>query len=127
MIATIRDDDKEEALPILREFAQKHYEIYATKGTCRYLQEHGVEAKPVRTISEPSPNITDLLRSGEVNLVLNTPSKGSDHMRDGFQIRRCAVEASVPCLTSLDTAKALLLSMEYTDHYEDTIVDITEI
>ena len=127
MIATIRDDDKEEALPILREFAQKHYEIYATKGTCRYLQEHGVEAKPVRTISESSPNITDLLRSGEVNLVLNTPSKGSDHMRDGFQIRRCAVEASVPCLTSLDTAKALLLSMEYTDHYEDTIVDITEI
>ena len=127
MIATIRDEDKEEALPILREFGRRHYEIYATKGTCKFLNEHGVKAELVNTISGDSPNIADLLRSGEVNLVINTPSKGSDHQRDGFRIRRCAVEASVPCLTSLDTAKALLISMDCSEHYEDDIVDITRI
>ncbi|MDY4976371.1 MAG: carbamoyl-phosphate synthase large subunit, partial [Clostridia bacterium] len=125
--ATIRDEDKEEALPILREFGRRHYEIYATKGTCKFLNEHGVKAELVNTISGDSPNIADLLRSGEVNLVINTPSKGSDHQRDGFRIRRCAVEASVPCLTSLDTAKALLISMGCSEHYEDDIVDITRI
>lgn len=127
MIATIRDEDKEEALPILREFVRRRYEIYATEGTCRFLNDNGIKANLVNTISGDSPNITDLLRSGEVNLVINTPSKGSDHQRDGFQIRRCAVEASVPCLTSLDTAKAMLISMDYSEHYEDQIVDITKI
>lgn len=127
MIVTIRDEDKEEALPIIKKFAEKNYEIYATQGTCKFLNDNNVAAKHVNTISEPSPNITDLLRSGEVNLVINTPSKGSDHQRDGFRIRRCAVEASVPCLTSLDTAKALLISMDYTEHYEKQIVDITKI
>lgn len=127
MVVTVRDEDKEEVVPIVREFVKRNYEIYATKGTCKFLNDRGISAKHVNTISEGTPNITDLLRSGEVNLVINTPSKGSDHERDGFRIRRCAVEASVPCLTSLDTAKALLISMDYTESYEEHIVDITKI
>ncbi len=127
MVATIRDEDKEEALPVIKKFVERNYEVYATKGTCKFLNDHGIAAKHVNTISEGSPNITDLLRSGEVNLVINTPSKGSDNERDGFRIRRCSVEASVPCLTSLDTAEALLISMDYTENYEEHIVDITKI
>ncbi len=127
MVATIRDEDKEEALPIIKQFVERNYEVYATKGTCKFLNENGIAAKHVNTISEGAPNITDLLRSGEVNLVINTPSKGSDHHRDGFKIRRCSVEASVPCLTSLDTAEALLISMDYTENYEEHVVDITKI
>ena len=78
-------------------------------------------------ISELSPNIYDLVSTGEISLIINTPTKGSQQNRDGFKIRRCAVERSIPCLTSLDTAKALLLSLKYDVPYDENIVDITEI
>ena len=127
LIATVRDEDKEELTQIVRDFQDEGFEIYATEGTCNYLNQQGVKAVKVNRISELSPNIYDLVSTGEISLIINTPTKGSQQNRDGFKIRRCAVERSIPCLTSLDTAKALLLSLKYDVPYDENIIDITEI
>jgi carbamoyl-phosphate synthase large subunit len=108
IIATIADKDKEEALPILREFAALGFRIVATSGTARFLNERNVPAQAVRKIEEGSPNLVDLIRQNGANMVINTLTKGREPQRDGFRIRREAVEHGIPCLTSLDTARAML-------------------
>jgi carbamoyl-phosphate synthase large subunit len=111
LLATIADSDKAEALPILREFFALGFKIVATDGTARFLRESGVPAERVNKISEGSPNPIDLIYGGQVSLLVNTISKDKRIEREGAEIRRASVERSVPCLTSLDTARALLLAV----------------
>jgi carbamoyl-phosphate synthase large subunit len=111
LIATIADRDKEEAGELIRELAELGFRVYATRGTQQYLEKIGVAATPVKKISEGSPNIIDLVRSGEIHLVLNTLSPERNPEREGARIRRASVEHSIPCLTSLDTARALLFAL----------------
>ncbi|MFZ5633140.1 MAG: carbamoyl-phosphate synthase large subunit [Bacillota bacterium] len=108
VLATIADKDKEEALPLIRGLHGMGFRICATGGTAAFLREAGIPVEKVNKIREASPNIADLIRSGKINLVLNTLTKGKAPERDGFQIRRAAVEYGVPCLTSMDTAMATL-------------------
>ncbi len=112
LIATIADHDKEEAVPILREFVRIGYEVYATDGTARYLSEQGITASKINKIHEGSPHMLDLIRRGDIDLLINTLSTNKLVERESVQIRRTSVESGVPCLTSLDTARALLLSIE---------------
>lgn len=107
VVATIADKDKEEAFPILKEFSEMGFRIVATEGTALALQENGVKAELVKKISEGSPNIIDLIRSGEVDFVVNTLTHARKPFSDGFQIRRAAVELNIPCLTSLDTLRVV--------------------
>lgn len=108
ILVTIADRDKEEALPIIKEFAVMGFKIIGTKGTALYLKEKGIEAETINKLSEGSPHVIDIIREDQVNLVINTLTKGKAPARDGFQIRRNAVEMGIPCLTSLDTTKAIL-------------------
>lgn len=112
LIATIADHDKNESLPILMGFRDLGYSIYATAGTARFLNEHGVEAHPVLKIREGSPNLVDLIRGGEINLMINTLSTDKRSELEAAHIRRATVEVGVNCLTSLDTARALLRALE---------------
>ncbi len=127
LIMTVKDSDKEEAAETGRRFAALGYEIYATEGTARALQEHGIPAKEIRKIEQESPNIMDLILSHKIDLVINTPTQGRDKTRDGFLIRRVSIETGVTCFTSLDTANALLTSMENEDPQDLTLVDIAKI
>jgi len=127
LVATVNDHDKEELSEIAARFAQRGFEIYATGGTCKSLREKGIDATEINKINEESPHILDLIQSGEVDFVINTPTKGRNQNRDGFKIRRCAVERSIPCLTSLDTAKAMLLSISSIGQEEISVVNIAEI
>ncbi len=111
LIATIADRDKEEAGELVRAFAELGFRIYATAGTQRHLASIGVDSTPVKKIHEGSPNIVDLIQSGEIHLVLNTLSPERNPEREGARIRRASVELSIPCLTSLDTARALLFAL----------------
>ncbi len=127
MLITVRDTDKEEVCRIAKDFEDYGFGIYATGGTCTYLQSQGVRARRVNKIAEGSPDILDLIGGGGVDLVVNTPTRGRQHNRDGFKIRRTSVERSVPCMTSLDTAKALLTAIKQKDAGELGIVDISTI
>lgn len=118
VLATIADKDKKEALPVLRGLSNLGFRICATGGTAAFLQEAGLPVERVNKVREGSPNIADLIQSGKVNLVVNTLTKGKAPERDGFQIRRVAVEYGVPCLTSLDTAWALLEVMIFINEGE---------
>jgi len=111
LIATIADRDKKEAGELIREFARLGFRIYATQGTQRYLRRIGVEAVSIKKIREGTPSIVDLIRSGQIHLVLNTLSPERNPEREGARIRRASVEHAIPCLTSLDTARALLLAL----------------
>jgi len=108
MIATIADRDKQEALNIIKGFAALGFKIYATQGTADFLNRNGVKAEAVKKISEGSPNLLDLIYSGRIDLLVNTISPDKRIEREGAMIRRASVEHGIPCLTSLDTAKALL-------------------
>ena len=116
ILLTVRDSDKPELLPIAEDFAAMGYELYATGKTANYLNRHGVPTNAVRKMREPSPNLMDLIEGGTIQLIVNTPTKGRDAQRDGFQIRRKAVERSIPCLTSLDTAGAVVRSLKLGKH-----------
>lgn len=111
MIATVADEDKDEALPIIQSFATSGYKVYATGGTAKFLNANGVEAHEVKKISEGSPNLVDLIRSGKIDLLINTISKDKKIEREGSIIRRASVEHGIPCLTSLDTARALFYAL----------------
>lgn len=113
ILATIADKDKEEAMPIIRGLADLGYEIMATQGTANFLERNVIPVKRVRKVGEGSPHIIDLLRNGEINLVLNTLTKGKIPERDGFRIRRAAAEHNVYCLTSLDTAREIFRVLQY--------------
>ncbi|WNQ13542.1 carbamoyl-phosphate synthase large subunit [Paenibacillus aurantius] len=108
IIATVADKDKEEAIEILRGFDELGYKIVATGGTAQALEQAGLRVNQVNKLSEGSPNILDLIRNGEAHFVVNTLTKGKAPERDGFRIRREAVENGIVCMTSLDTVRALL-------------------
>lgn len=107
IVATIADKDKKEAVEILRGFADLGFKLVATEGTHTVLKEAGIEAEMVKKLKEGSPNIVDLIKDGNVDLIVNTLTHGRVQFSDGFNIRRAAVELNVPCLTSLDTLKVL--------------------
>ena len=108
ILMTVADRDKEEAVRLAKGFIDLGYHIMATGGTGRYFTEHGVDCKVVNKISEGNPNCADCIREGKVDLMLNTLTYGKKPEREGFQLRRLAVEMGVPCLTSLDTAREVL-------------------
>ncbi|MDD4263663.1 MAG: carbamoyl-phosphate synthase large subunit [Firmicutes bacterium] len=107
ILFTIADKDKEEILPLAKGFFDLGYDILATTGTAAYLNVHGVKAKRVNKLFEGSPSIVDLLLKGDIDLIVNTISRGNTSRKEGFEIRRHAAEKGIPCLTSIDTAKAL--------------------
>lgn len=108
ILATIKPHDKQEFVPIAKGFEEIGYNFMATEGTAKMLSENSIQVMQVKKISEGVPNILDMIRSGMIDFVINTPTKGNDSKRDGFRIRRAAIESSVEVLTSLDTVKALL-------------------
>jgi len=115
-------------LPLAEEFEKLGFELWATGKTARMLNMHGVATNAVKKIDEGSPNLIDLIQSGKINLVINTPTKGRKPERDGFKIRRKAVEISIPCLTSIDTAKAVLECIKLNKEEKDlSVVDIGDI
>ncbi len=111
MIATIAEQDKEEAVAVVRGFAEIGYSVYATSGTSAFLRSRGIDCQSVLKIHEGSPNLLDLVRARKVDLLVNTVSTDKRSEREALQIRRTSVEVGVPCLTSLDTAKALLMAL----------------
>ncbi len=127
MIITVKDEDKQEVIDIARRFQKLGYRIYATRSTARVLNENGVEAIRTNKIEQPSPNLMDLILGHKIDLVIDTPSQGVDKARDGFIIRRNAIETGVNVLTSLDTAAALVTSLENTDVKKLTLIDIATI
>ena len=127
MIMTVRDEDKGEAVEIGRRFEALGYRIFATRGTADALKEGGVKAIPVNKIEQESPNLMDLILGHEIDLVIDTPPQGADHARDGFVIRRNAIETGVNVLTAMDTARALVTSLENTDIRQLTLIDIAKV
>ncbi|MFI3177047.1 MAG: carbamoyl-phosphate synthase large subunit [Eubacteriales bacterium] len=127
VIITVKDADKGEAIEIGRRFEQLGYTVYATRSTAVALQEAGVKARKVNKINQESPTVMDLILGHKIDLVIDTPTQGRDKSRDGFLIRRTAIETGVNCLTSLDTAKALLTSLEHANKEELTLVDIASV
>ena len=127
MIMTVKDADKPEAVGVAKRFEALGYKIYATRSTAKYLQEHGVNALRVNKISQESPNVMDLILGHKIDLVIDTPTQGNgDKSRDGFLIRRNAIETGVYCITAMDTANALATSLEHA-HEELTLVDIAKV
>ncbi|WP_312442199.1 carbamoyl-phosphate synthase large subunit [Lacrimispora sp.] len=126
MIITVKDSDKEEIIDIARRFQAQGYKIFSTSGTARVLNSHGIKAFMVRKLEQESPNLLDLILGHEIDLVIDTPTQGADRSRDGFVIRRNAIETGVTVLTSLDTAAALVTSME-NKAKELTLIDIARI
>ena len=113
MIMTVKDADKPEAVGVAKRFEALGYKIYATRSTAKYLQEHGVNALRVNKITQESPNVMDLILGHKIDLVIDTPTQGNgDKTRDGFLIRRNAIETGVYCITAMDTANALARSLE---------------
>ena len=127
MIITVRDEDKQDIIPIARRFQNLGYKIYATRSTAKVLNENGVKAVRTNKIEQPSPNLMDLILAHKIDLVIDTPSQGVEKAKDGFIIRRNAIETGVNVLTALDTAEALVTSLENTDIQKLKLVDIAEI
>lgn len=127
MIMTVKDADKPEAVGVAKRFEKLGYKIYATRSTAKYLQEHGVNALRVNKISQESPNVMDLILGHKIDLVIDTPTQGNgDKTRDGFLIRRNAIETGVYCITAMDTANALAHALE-TASDKKTPVDIATV
>ena len=128
ILITVRDKDKPEMLPIARKFANKGFEIYATYGTSKFLKENGVQTTEIEKLWEGKNSIIQLIEEGKINFVINTPTKGKQSNRDGFKIRRMAVECKIPCFTSLDTVNALYKTLENNVQEKNlTPIDITKI
>ncbi|MCI8537992.1 MAG: carbamoyl-phosphate synthase large subunit [Oscillospiraceae bacterium] len=127
VIITVKDEDKDEIVGIARDLEAMEIEILATEGTYNTLTQAGIHARRVNRITEAHPNIMDMIQSGSVDLIINTPTKGHKHNTDGFKIRRAAVEHSVPCVTALDTAHAIVTIREKGRSVDLVPVDITRI
>ena len=128
MIITVKDADKGEAIEVGRRFEKLGYTIYATRSTAAALNEAGVKARKVNKISQESPTVMDLILGHKIDLVIDTPTQGRDKTRDGFLIRRTAIETGIYCITAMDTANALVTSMEHmNDCKELTLVDIAQL
>ncbi|MBE5912281.1 carbamoyl-phosphate synthase large subunit [Pseudobutyrivibrio sp.] len=127
MIITVKDADKPEALEVAKRFEKLGYTIYATRSTAKYLQNGGVECRQVNKITQESPNVMDLILGHKIDLVIDTPTQGhGDKTRDGFLIRRNAIETGINCITAMDTAVALATSLESATT-EYTLVDVAKI
>lgn len=124
MIMTVRDEEQKEAAKIGRRFEKLGYRIYATSGTARALQQEGVNAICVNKIEQESPNLLDLILGHQIDLVIDIPQQGAERAKDGFLIRRNAIETGVHVLTSMDTAEALLTSLENRNKKKMTLIDI---
>jgi carbamoyl-phosphate synthase large subunit len=127
IILTVNDADKIEAIEVGHRFDALGYKIFATRNTCKILNENGVPAVKINKIEQESPNLLDLILEHKIDLVIDTPSQGSARSNDGFLIRRNAIETGVHCLTSLDTANALLTSLEHANDQKLTLIDIATI
>ena len=114
MIITVKDADKPEAVDVARRFEKLGYIIYATRSTAAALKDAGVKVRKINKISQESPTVMDLLLGHKIDLVIDTPTQGRDKSRDGFLIRRTAIETGVYCITAMDTANALATSLEHT-------------
>ncbi|KJS83735.1 MAG: carbamoyl phosphate synthase large subunit [Peptococcaceae bacterium BICA1-8] len=112
VLVTIADKDKEEALPSIKRLKALGFNLVATSGTAQLLREHNLEVREVNKIKEGSPHVVDVIKKGEIDLVINTLTRGKIPARDGFRIRRAAVEFNVPCLTSLDLVLAIVQVLE---------------
>ena len=126
MIITVRDEDKTEIAPIAKRFEALGYRIFSTRGTAKVLKEAGIKALEVRKLEQEHPNILDLILGHEMDLVIDTPPEGADREKDGFEIRRNAVETGVNVLTALDTAEALATALEQKAE-ELTLIDIASL
>ena len=127
MIITVKDSDKLDVVEIGRRFEALGYKIYATKSTAKVLNENGVNAIKTNKIEQESPNLMDLILGHKIDLVIDTPSQGNVKSHDGFLIRRNAIETGVNVFTSLDTANALLSSLEHAAEQKLTLVDIATV
>ena len=127
IIITVKDEDKGEAIGIARGFADLGVEILGTEGTRQMLEKAGVPCTPVARVSERHPNIMDMIASGTIDLVINTPTRGRKQNTDGFKIRRATVEHSVGCVTAIDTARALLTARQQGRSRDLQAIDITKI
>ncbi|SDA60631.1 carbamoyl-phosphate synthase large subunit [Butyrivibrio sp. INlla18] len=128
MIITVKDSDKGEIIDIARRYEKLGYIIYATRSTADTLNENGVKARKINRISQESPTVIDLILGHKIDLVIDTPTQGRDKSRDGFLIRRTAIETGVNVITALDTARALVTSLE-TEGTEEglELVDIAKL
>ena len=127
MIITVKDEDQQEVVPIARRFEALGYRIYATRGTARVLKENGIKAIRTNKLEQPAPNLMDLILGHKIDVVIDTPPQGVEHQKDGFVIRRNAIETGVNVLTSLDTAEALVTSLENTDIRKLELIDIATV
>lgn len=127
MILTVKDSDKMDAVEVGRRFKALGYDIFATKATARVLNQNGVLAIPINKIEQEAPTLMDLLLEHQIDLVIDTPSNGLEKSKDGFLIRRVSIETGVTCLTSLDTANALLTSLESEKEKALEVIDIAKI
>ncbi|MCD8009432.1 MAG: carbamoyl-phosphate synthase large subunit [Lachnospiraceae bacterium] len=127
MLITVRDADKEEILPLAKRYEELGYKIYATPGTADALTHYGVQVTRVNRFHEASPNVADLLYEHRLDLVIDTPTRGSEKNRDGFLIRRIAIETGVHVFTALDTAGALATALETADDKPMTMINIATI
>lgn len=127
MIITVKDEDKPEVVAIAKRFSALGYKIFATRSTAKVLKEHGVKVIRTNKLEQPSPNLMDLILGHKIDLVIDTPPQGVEHSKDGFLIRRNAIETGVNVLTSLDTANALVTSLENTDLHNLTLIDVAQI
>ena len=127
MIITVKDSDKLDVIDIARRFEAIGYRIFSTRGTARALQEHGVHARMINKIEGESPNLMDLILGHEIDLVIDTPPQGVEHAKDGFLIRRNAIETGVNVLTALDTAQALITSLENNNINKLSLIDIATV
>ncbi|NBH84485.1 carbamoyl-phosphate synthase large subunit [bacterium C-53] len=127
VILTVKDSDKGEIIDIGRRFEALGYKIYATRSTAKVLKDNGVKAFRVNKIQQESPTVMDLILGHKIDLVVDTPTQGRDKNRDGFLIRRTAIETGIHCLTSLDTVNALLTSMENMNSERFTLIDIAKV
>jgi carbamoyl-phosphate synthase large subunit len=123
ILMTVRDTDKEELVLLANEFQRMGFSIWATEKTARALETNGIKVSTVAKIGEGSPNLLDIIEEGRISMVINTPTRGKKPERDGFKIRRKAIEMAIPCLTALDTARGLasILALEMDEHLLDVV------
>ena len=127
VILTVKDEDKGEIVSVARELDELGIEIFATRGTCEYLNNLGIPVKQVNKMGQVHPNMQDMIQSGTIDMIVNTPRRNKREDGDGVKIRRMAVEHSVLCLTSIDTAHAILTARERGSSQNLTPIDITTI
>ncbi len=128
MIMTVKDADKPEALEVAKRFEALGYKIYATRSTAKYLEAGGVKARRINKITQESPNVMDLILGHKIDMVIDTPTQGRDKNRDGFLIRRNAIETGVYCMTAMDTANALAESLEHAKEDDKlNLIDIAKV